>query len=267
MESNQTFCIEWALRHGRGLRVLDFGCGNGQVVSGLIDRGVDAFGCDVYYEGGDTSSGVPEQLFSRGVVRRMEPRSIPFEDGSFDLIINNTVLEHVESLEATLAELARVLRPGGKILSLFPHREVWFEWHVGLPFVHWFSPDSDFRLKYTVLLRSIGLGFFKSTKPIVTWSRDALDWIDRWTHYRSRAEIDLAFARHFARFSRLEARWIEHKLGQPALVRHLPNWSKQAAVSLLGGLVFECEKPCASVPVAQAESRPGCVHVDAGGLA
>lgn len=247
IQSNHSFCVEWAASQGRGLRVLDYGCGAGEIVSALLERNIDAFGCDVFYEGGDTSSEVARELFARGVVRRMDPQSIPFDDASFDVVISNTVFEHVKSLEATLAEVARVLKPGGKLLSLFPHREVWLEWHVGLPFVHRL-PARSWRLWYAVLLRSLGLGFFKAGKPVVAWSRDALDWVDSWTHYRPRAEIERTFRDRFVNVVRLEVEWLEHKLDRAPLLARLPAWSKQSAVTTLAGLVFECQKPLETLP-------------------
>lgn len=41
--------------------------------------------------------------------------SLPFEDGSFDLVLCDNVIDHAESPEAILAEIARVLRPGGTL--------------------------------------------------------------------------------------------------------------------------------------------------------
>jgi hypothetical protein len=92
-------------------------------------------------------------------------------------------------------------------------------------------------------MRSIGFGFFKRKKPVGVWCRDSVEWIDRWTHYRARAEIERAFAQHFVRSSPLESEWLEHKFSHAAWIRHLPGWSKRAIVRLLAGLVFACEKP------------------------
>ena len=46
--------------------------------------------------------------------------ALPFEDGAFDAILCSHVLEHVEDDRAAMAELARVLRPGGWLLVLVP---------------------------------------------------------------------------------------------------------------------------------------------------
>ena len=45
-----------------------------------------------------------------------EDGRLDFPDASFDLVVNNMVFEHVEDLDAVLAEIQRVLKPGGRIL-------------------------------------------------------------------------------------------------------------------------------------------------------
>lgn len=50
------------------------------------------------------------------------PVGLPFEDRSFDLVISFQVIEHVEDVDAYLAEIHRVCRPGGTILIVTPNR-------------------------------------------------------------------------------------------------------------------------------------------------
>jgi len=59
----------------------------------------------------------------------MDGDRTPFVTGSFDLVINNQVLEHVTDLDVVVHEIARVLKPGGSCLSLFPDKGVWREGH------------------------------------------------------------------------------------------------------------------------------------------
>jgi SAM-dependent methyltransferase len=51
--------------------------------------------------------------------------ALPFRDGSFDACVNIVTLEHVREPAAALAEMARVLKPGGRLLLIVPH-----EWEV-----------------------------------------------------------------------------------------------------------------------------------------
>ena len=94
------FVADWVSQHkvDGQFRVLDYGCGAGQIVGLLRDRGLQAFGCDVFYEGGDYSNDVPPAL--RSQIRRMQQGTIPFEDHSFDVVISNQVFEHVSDMEA-----------------------------------------------------------------------------------------------------------------------------------------------------------------------
>jgi SAM-dependent methyltransferase len=193
--NNYEFAADWVQRHAAGspTRVLDYGCGAGQIVRLLRQQELDAWGCDVYYEGGDLSSQIPVEL--QPYIRRMAGTAIPYEDASFDVVLSNQVFEHVPDMEAALVEIARILKPGGVSLNLFPDRGVWREGHCGIPFLHWFPKNTKPRIYYAALLRSLGLGHFTQGKTIMGWSRDFCVWLDRWTYYRTMAEIHERFGR------------------------------------------------------------------------
>src|SRR5262249_6810148 len=60
---------------------------------------------------------------SRGIdVRFVTGRgeALPFDSGSFDLILSFDVLEHVQDVKRVMAECARVLTPGGRLMTAFP---------------------------------------------------------------------------------------------------------------------------------------------------
>jgi len=191
------FVLDFALRHGG--RVLDYGCGAGEVVAAGRSRGLDISGVDVFYGGSETRRQAERAGLLGGAVREIRGGRIPFPEGSFDLVTNNQVMEHVEDLDAVLLEIRRVLRRGGTVLSIFPSADVWREGHIGIPFSHRLPKGSRLRFYYTWALRSLGLGTWKEQAPDARqWAIDKLAWIDAWTRYRTRREIFAAYGRYFS---------------------------------------------------------------------
>jgi SAM-dependent methyltransferase len=100
----------------RGGRVLDAGCGTGGYLRWLLDEGSFAGGAGV-----DIASSAIDYAGTRvpEADLHVAPLSqLPFPDESFDLVVTNDVLQHVDEseLDRSLAELRRVLRPGGTLL-------------------------------------------------------------------------------------------------------------------------------------------------------
>jgi SAM-dependent methyltransferase len=92
-------------------RALEVGCGRGEFAERLMRAGVDVVAID-------QSERMVELTRARGVdARAADVQSLPFADGEFDVAIANFVLYHVPDLDKALAELARVLRPGGRLVA------------------------------------------------------------------------------------------------------------------------------------------------------
>ena len=70
--------------------------------------------------------------------------ALPFDDGSFDIVTSNAVLEHVGSVENQRFLISELLRVGGCVFVTVPHRFFPIEHHTAIPFLHWF--DSSFTL-------------------------------------------------------------------------------------------------------------------------
>jgi len=113
-------------------RVLDLGCGGGDTVSSLLLRDFDAWGCDLRFRRGLNR----ELLEAEGRLRPIEtaPYRLPFDDESFDLVLSDQVFEHIQNIDETFAEIARVTKPGGVGLHVFPARWRPIEVHVLVPF-------------------------------------------------------------------------------------------------------------------------------------
>jgi SAM-dependent methyltransferase len=178
--------------------VLDFGCGDGVLVQALRRQGIDCYGAEVFYPGGVYDVQSTGELVERGIIRTFsEGAPLPFDDGTFDLVVSNQVFEHVEHLGAVVGELARVLKQNGTAYHHFPSREVLREGHIGIPLAHRL-PEGRLRFAYVALLRRLGLGSNKADLPIRTWTRVMLDWLDAYCYYRPYTRLLSEFTEYFS---------------------------------------------------------------------
>lgn len=134
-----------AVRAARGDRVLDVATGTGLVAQALVRR----YGCQVV--GLDQSPQMlararerlasDQALAARVSLVQGEAERLPFADGEFDHLTFTYLLRYVEDPASTMRELARVVKPGGRIASLefaVPSNPLWrAAWrlyaNVGLP--------------------------------------------------------------------------------------------------------------------------------------
>ncbi len=98
-----------------GSVVLDVGCGGGKMLRTINQRrhGVTLLGCDVE-EPRAVDGGFTFTLLDASSAM------LPYDDSSVDVALLVDVLEHVDHPETTLSEIARILRPHGKLLAFIP---------------------------------------------------------------------------------------------------------------------------------------------------
>jgi SAM-dependent methyltransferase len=100
---------------GPGRRVLDLGCRSGAVTEHFLD-GNHVIGMDV-------DAAALQRAADRGVetIHGNVEEPLPFDDASFDVVVAGEMLEHVRAPEELVAEVRRVLRPGGTFAGSVPN--------------------------------------------------------------------------------------------------------------------------------------------------
>lgn len=100
-----------------GCRVLDAGCGTGQISLPLVERGHPVIGFDV----SAAMVAIARTKVPAGAdadYRIADVRRLPLPDGSVDTVIVSKLFQHVEGWQDACRELLRVLRPGGAFIHL-----------------------------------------------------------------------------------------------------------------------------------------------------
>jgi len=109
-------------RDWKSARALDVGCGDGGFLVAMAKRGARAHGIDLSRGNveGARLRALAWELPPTAVVARAE--SLPYPDGCFDVVTCGDVIEHVADPGLALAEIWRVLRPGGLLWLAAPTR-------------------------------------------------------------------------------------------------------------------------------------------------
>jgi len=111
-----------------GEQVLDLGCGFGRHAFEAYRRGADVVAVDrsadevaqvtAMFKAMQAAGEVSPHQVARAV--RADLLALPFPDASFDVVMASEVLEHIPGDELALAEIARVVRPGGRVAVTVP---------------------------------------------------------------------------------------------------------------------------------------------------
>jgi ubiquinone/menaquinone biosynthesis C-methylase UbiE len=102
------------------LKILEAGCGTGLVMDRLRQKGA------MHLMGVDLSGGMLTLARRQGhPVTQGSVTALPFRDGAFDVAYSFKVLAHVPDITGALAEMARVVRPGGTVVvELYNRRSI-----------------------------------------------------------------------------------------------------------------------------------------------
>lgn len=100
----------------KGQRVLDVGCGGGMLSESMAKAGAWVVGVDVSENALDVGRKHARQSALAINYLQAPAERLPFKCSSFHTVVAFDVLEHVSDLPMTLAEISRVLRPGGRFI-------------------------------------------------------------------------------------------------------------------------------------------------------
>jgi len=113
--------------HGcEGKKLLEVGCGLGVELAWLGQLGFDVTGIDLAPAAAQFAADHLKRLNlnGRAIVQNVEHMEFP--DESFDAVYSSGVLHHTPDIQRAIAEILRVLKPGGKVLVILYHRHSWF---------------------------------------------------------------------------------------------------------------------------------------------
>jgi SAM-dependent methyltransferase len=110
--------------------ILDWGCGKGHVSKLLGDLGPRRLeSCDIERQSDDSAFGQEAPILKRfqiPVTPLLHTSDLPYADATFDVIVSFGVLEHVANDAASIAEITRILKPGGLFFCFYlPTKYSW----------------------------------------------------------------------------------------------------------------------------------------------
>lgn len=146
----------------RGKTVLDVGCGAAGKTMYYASQGVEKIvGMDIVAHYKDEAEALAREL---GFADKFEfvvgdAAQTGFPDNTFDTIIMNDAMEHVDRPDLVLAEVRRVLKPGGRLYVNFPPINHPFGAHlsdlIGMPWVHLFFSEDTLIAAYKELCKTV----------------------------------------------------------------------------------------------------------------
>ena len=106
----------------RGLQVLDYGCGSGQLGIYLAMQGARVSGFDLSPKGIEIANWAAQKYRLACEFRALDAEQLDYPDNSFDLVVGFGVLHHVIKYPRSAVQLVRVVRPGGRVIF---HETLW----------------------------------------------------------------------------------------------------------------------------------------------
>jgi SAM-dependent methyltransferase len=120
----------------------------------------------------------------------------PYDDGFFDLVLSDQVIEHVADLDGFIAEISRVSGPTATGLHIYPAQWTPVEVHMKIPLAHWFPKG---RSRRQVIHLALRVGLAESHFASLSLN-DRTDIFERFsneqTFYRRMSQVVTTFRRY-----------------------------------------------------------------------
>jgi SAM-dependent methyltransferase len=202
----------------KNIRVLDYGCGNGELVRFLMQNGYDAYGVDVDTFFDDFYSYTDKDLLAEKRISVIDiDGNGPMSDQTFDFIISNMVIEHVADKKRHFAAMSRYMNASSVALLLYPLYESVREGHIRQFFIHWI-PKGRLRVAAAYVQKFLGIPKdFGGTENIHEFVKEKVGIVDTSCFYETNRAIN-RHLREFFDFSHFETDYFIFRAKQ----KHLP---------------------------------------------
>lgn len=184
------------------LKMLEIGCGGGDVTSKFRDQGFDCHGIDVEFKEGDKI----ESLINLGYVKKIGDTNLnrqtistnpdykfPHDDETFNFAFSESTIEHVENINEYVSENSRILKKDAYCIHYFPSKFSIIEPHIGIPL----GGIIHNKFYYFVMIK-LGLSFPRYRHS--NGHKECYDFIKFATFYRTKKEIINVFKEYSLAF-------------------------------------------------------------------
>lgn len=213
-ERKYHFILKWIAENdpARDKSIVDFGCGNGDLVECLIANGYHAQGIEVDFFHESILANVKQALVRQGLIHIVNTQDdfTRFAD-RYDILISHMVYEHVSDKDAFVRQTALLLKTGGKALLMFPSKDVLRESHIQQFFIH-HIPNGKFRYLVSYVQCKFGLGYKKSSGcSIREYINQKFEDVDKRCNYEKINRTLQRLSKVFT-IKRLEPEYIQSRL-------------------------------------------------------